>query len=170
MTATWKVTFLGPWCVRIQHVLAIIDRWNAANFSTTRFVCSANGFATRSVRQSHLTRFSHVVIMACTMKDEQCVKHMSTTWIVSQTMHKRCTNISKMFPRLMIDNIKNFSSNISRWNVLYRRDLSAIDLSYQNFTHVECHIWQRHCWLIHYSLTPCDWQFRFCVSSVSLIL
>lgn len=105
---------------------------------------------------SKLTCYSHLSVMACKMKDGHCVIHMSTTWIVLQTIHERSTKVNKMFPRVMIDNTKRFSSYISRWNLLYMRDLTVIDLSYLSFTHVECHIWQGYCWLIHYLLLVTD--------------
>jgi hypothetical protein len=59
---------------------------------------------------SILASYLHVTVMACTMKDEHCVEHMSTTWILTQTPHERFTNTSKMFPGVMIDNIQKIVS------------------------------------------------------------
>jgi hypothetical protein len=102
--------------------------------------------------------------MTCVMRDGHSAKHMSTTWAVLQTTQERSPNTSKMFPGVMIDNIKKNSPNISRWNLLCRRGFTVSDLSYLCFTYVECRISQGYCWLIHYIVSSCDWQFRFCVT------
>jgi len=57
-------------------------------------------------QHSSLASYLPVTVMACTVKDGHCVKHMSTTWIVKQTAHERFTNTSKTFPGVMIDNIQ----------------------------------------------------------------
>jgi hypothetical protein len=61
-------------------------------------------------QHSSLASYLPVTVMACTVKDGHCVKHMSTTWIVIQTAHERFTNTSKTFPGVMIDKVQKILS------------------------------------------------------------
>lgn len=142
-------------------VYSINSRWNASNFNATCSVCSVNGFAVRTY--SKLTCYSHVAVMACKMKDGHCVTHMSTTWIVPQTIHERSTNISKTFPGDVIDNTKKILSIYQqmKFTLCERSYCHSIILS-KLHTCRTSHLTRI---LLTYPLpTSCDWQFRFCVT------